>query len=70
MAQVIGMKLGHIHPDIQKAWSVDGWKNRHRWHVTRSSRARILRMARSGKYKVFMAKRYFVLFRIDAELTA
>ena len=62
MASTIGMKLGKIHPDIQKAWSVDTWMNRRRYHITRSSRARLLRLARSGKYQVFMAKRYFVIF--------
>lgn len=69
MTNAIGMKLGNIHPGIQKAWSVDGWMNRHKFYVTRSSRARILRLARSGKYTVFMAKRYFVIFRKQAEST-
>lgn len=62
MAQVVGMKLGKTHKDIQKAWSVDTWMNRRRYHLTNASRARILRLARSGNYQVFMAKRYFVIF--------
>ncbi len=63
MAQVIGMKMGHIHEDIQRSWTVDDWMKTTKYHVTRSSRARILRLARSKKYFVFMARRYFVIFR-------
>ena len=62
MAKVIGMKFGKIHKDIQKVWTVDCWMNRHKFYVTKSSRKRILRLARSGNYKVFIAKRYFVIF--------
>lgn len=67
MAVVIGMRIGRVHNAIQRAWSVDTWMNRKQYHISRSTRARILRMARSGKYKVFMAKRYFVLFRLDTD---
>ncbi len=62
MARAIGMKLGHIHPDIQKVWSVDRLMSRRRFYVTRSSRIRILKLARSGSYKVFIGTRYFVIF--------
>ncbi len=70
MTRAIGMKLGKIHPDIQKVWTVDEYINRRRFFATRASRARILRLARSGNYTVFMAKRYFVIFKKDTAETA
>ena len=64
MTQAIGMKIGAVHPDIQRAWGVDGWMNRRRYHISQYSRARILRLARSDKYEVFQSKRYFVICRL------
>lgn len=63
MTNAIGLKIGQVHREIPRAWGI-GKHMRHRWYYpTRSSRARILRLARSKKYQVFFAGKYFTIVR-------